>query len=57
MSLPSVSISDIQNKASELRISDSSFRLKESSSSGKYAVYEVYLPDSYVGSTDKNGQF
>lgn len=30
MSLPSVSISDIQNKASELRISDSSFRLKES---------------------------
>lgn len=57
MSLPSVSISDIQNKASELRISDSSFRLKESSTSGKYAVYEVYLPDSYVGSTDKNGQF
>ena len=53
----SVSISDIQNKASELRISDSSFRLKESSTSGKYAVYEVYLPDSYVGSTDKNGQF
>ena len=29
MSLPSVSISDIQNKASELRISDSSFRLKD----------------------------
>lgn len=57
LTLPNITINDVKSHATQIKVNDSSFRLKDSSSTGGYAAYEVYLPDSYVGTNAPDARF
>ncbi len=57
LTMPNVTINDVKNKAEEIRITDSSFRIKDTTTQGGYAAYSVYLPQSFVGSDAEDAQF
>lgn len=57
LTTPTLTIDDVKSSAEEVRVTDASFRLKDTSKQGGYAAYAVYLPQSFVGSSAKNAQF
>ena len=57
LTTPTLTIDDVMSEAEEIRVTDASFRLKDTSKQGGYAAYSVYLPQSLVGSSAKDAQF